>query len=282
LKKYIFIFCLIISYACNKNASNDAIVARVGDKYLYWSELGEIIPNNASPEDSIMLCETYVGNWIREQIVLKQAEENLAEEKKNFDELIENYRKSLLTYSYEQELVRQKLDTVVSNEEVEKYYDENIQNFELKDYIVKVKFCAISEDSKDLKLMKKLFYSTKPEDFGKWEALCIEKQASYYFDEDRWMLWEDLIKKIPLEVFDVESFLKRNKSVELERNGSLHMIMFLDYQLSGSRSPLSFERENIKSMILNRRKIDLLNRMREDVYQQALQSKEIENFISKK
>jgi hypothetical protein len=88
LKKYFFILIIIISYACNKKGSEDAIAARVGDKYLYWTELGDIIPNNASPEDSIMLCETYVNNWIREQVVLKQAEENLAEEKKDFEELI--------------------------------------------------------------------------------------------------------------------------------------------------------------------------------------------------
>jgi hypothetical protein len=254
----------------------------VGDKVLYLSELQDIIPDDSSPEDSLMLGEKYVKDWIVDQVVVKKAEENLSEEQKNFEELIENYRKTLLTYSYEQELVRQQLDTNVSNEEIEKYYNENIQNFELRDYIVKVKFCAIASDSKDLKQLKKLFYSADPKDYLKWEALCIEKQASYYIDEDHWMLWEDLVKKIPIEVYDVESFLTRNKSVEVEKNGNTHLIAFLDYQLSGSRSPLSFERDRIKAMIINKRKLDLISKMKEDLYQQAVSNNEVENYLNKK
>ena len=282
MKKTLYIAAILFAFACNNKADSDAIIAQVGDKVLYLAELQDIIPDDSSPEDSLMLGEKYVKDWIVDQVVVKKAEENLSEEQKNFEELIENYRKTLLTYSYEQELVRQQLDTNVSNEEIEKYYNDNIQNFELRDYIVKVKFCALASDSKDLKQLKKLFYSSDPKDFLKWEALCIEKQASYYIDEDRWMLWEDLVKKIPIEVFDVESFLTRNKSVEVEKNGNTHLIAFLDYQLSGSRSPLSFEKERIKAMIINKRKLDLISKMKEDLYQQAVSNNEVENYLNKK
>jgi hypothetical protein len=282
LKYTLYIAAIFFAFACNNKAGSDAIIAQVGDKVLYLAELQDIIPDDSSPEDSLMLAEKYVKDWIVDQVVVKKAEENLSEEQKNFEELIENYRKTLLTYSYEQELVRQQLDTNVTNEEIEKYYNDNIQNFELRDYIVKVKFCAIASDSKDLKQLKKLFYSSDPKDYLKWEALCIEKQASYYIDEDNWMLWDDLVKKIPIEVFDVESFLTRNKSVEVDKNGNTHLIAFLDYQLSGSRSPLSFERERIKAMIINKRKLDLIAKMKEDLYQQAVSNNEVENYLNKK
>jgi hypothetical protein len=282
LKNILCIAAIIFAFACNNKADSDAIIAQVGDKVLYLTELQDIIPDDSSPEDSLMLAEKYVKDWIVDQVVVKKAEENLSEEQKNFEELIENYRKTLLTYSYEQELVRQQLDTNVTNEEIEKYYNDNIQNFELRDYIVKVKFCAIASDSKDLKQLKKLFYSSDSKDFLKWEALCIEKQASYYIDEDNWMLWDDLVKKIPIDVFDVESFLTRNKSVEVDKNGNTHLIAFLDYQLSGSRSPLSFERERIKAMIINKRKLDLIAKMKEDLYQQAVSNNEVENYLNKK
>lgn len=282
MKNILCIAAIIFAFACNNKADSDAIIAQVGDKVLYLTELQDIIPDDSSPEDSLMLAEKYVKDWIVDQVVVKKAEENLSEEQKNFEELIENYRKTLLTYSYEQELVRQQLDTNVTNEEIEKYYNDNIQNFELRDYIVKVKFCAIASDSKDLKQLKKLFYSSDSKDFLKWEALCIEKQASYYIDEDNWMLWDDLVKKIPIDVFDVESFLTRNKSVEVDKNGNTHLIAFLDYQLSGSRSPLSFERERIKAMIINKRKLDLIAKMKEDLYQQAVSNNEVENYLNKK
>lgn len=278
-----FIFILLLTAsACNNKSDEVAIVVEVGDKQLTWEALMDIIPDNSNALDSAALAERYIQDWIKEQLVLTKAEEGLALEKQNFDQLIENYRKSLLTYTYEQEWIRQKLDTMVSSEEIEKYYNDNEKNFELKDYIVKVKFCAVASDVKQLPQLKKLFYSSKPEDFVKWEQLCVDVGASHYFDEDRWMLWDEFVKQVPLEVFDVEAFLKRNKTIELEKDNNFYLIAITDYQLSGSRSPLSFEREKIKSMIINRRKLTLLENMRADLYAKAQQEKTIKTFYEKK
>jgi len=254
----------------------------VGDKKLTINDLMEVIPDNSNSADSIALSERYIQDWIMEQLVINKAEEGLSEDKKNFDLLIENYRKSLLTHTYEQEWIRQKLDTTISEEEIEKYYNDNEKNFQLKDYIVKVKFSAIASDSKNINALKKLFYSEKPEDLVKWEQLCVDIGVSYYFDEDHWMLWDEFIKQVPLEVYDVEAFLKKKKTVELEKDNNLYFIAITDYQLSGSRSPLSFERDKIRSMILNRRKLQLLDDMRRDLYAKATQDNVIKTYFGKK
>ena len=271
----------MVSVRCNFSSDSNAIVAKIGEKTLTWEELKGVIPNESSPKDSAMLAERYIQEWLKEQVVLNQAEANLEDEQKNFDEMIENYRKSLLMYAYEQQLVRQKLDTVVKSDEIERYYNDNLQNFQLKDYIVKLKFCAVGVDNKNIKTLKKLFNSSDPADLVKWEKLCVENNASYYFDEDKWMLWDEFIQQIPITVVDKEGFLKKNKSMEFEKDNNLYLIAITDYQLSGSQSPLSFETEKIRGMIINNRKMELLTNMREDLYNKALQSKEIETFYSK-
>ncbi len=276
-----FGFLILIGYACNKSGSSSAILAKVGDKELTWLEVMDIIPNNSQPKDSATLAERYIQDWIKEQVVLIKAEENLAEEKQNFDELIDEYRKSLLTYTYEQELVKQKLDTIIKEEEIVNYYKNNEGNFELKDFIVKVKYCGIAADSKNISTMQKLFYSAKPEDIVKWVKFCVDIGASYYFEEDKWIMWDEFVKNIPLEVYDVESFLRKNKSVEFEKNNNLYLITFTEFQLSGSKSPLSFERERIKNMILNKRKTELLSVMREDLYNKAIENKKVETYYPK-
>jgi hypothetical protein len=277
-----FLSLCLICIGCNKNDDQGAILAEVGDKKLTINDLMEVIPDNSNSADSIALSERYIQDWIMEQLVINKAEEGLSEDKKNFDLLIENYRKSLLTHTYEQEWIRQKLDTTISEEEIEKYYNDNEKNFQLKDYIVKVKFSAIASDSKNINALKKLFYSEKPEDLVKWEQLCVDIGVSYYFDEDHWMLWDEFIKQVPLEVYDVEAFLKKKKTVELEKDNNLYFIAITDYQLSGSRSPLSFERDKIRSMILNRRKLQLLDDMRRDLYAKATQDNVIKTYFGKK
>jgi len=253
----------------------------VGEKQLTWKQLEDIIPNNSTAEDSILLAERYIEDWAKEQVLLVQAEQNLTEEQKNFEYLIENYRKSLVTYAFEAELVRQKLDTLVSGEEIEKYYEENRENFMLKDYIVQVKFCAVNKEFGQMKNLKKLFYSKEAVDLMKWQQFCVEVGAAFYFEEDRWLRWDELMKQVPLKVFDVESFLKSNDDVEFEKDDNLYLMLITKYQLSGTVSPLSFERDKIRSLIINTRKMDLLSKMRVDLFNEALQKNEIKYFYKK-
>lgn len=279
IRIFLLLLAAIFTATCNKRNGEDAIVAEVGEKVLTIQQLSEVIPDNTNAADSIQLAQRYIQDWIIEQLVIGKAEQSLPDEKQNFEVLIENYRKSLLTYAYEQEWVRQKLDTMVTEEEIEKYYGDNEKNFQLKDYILKVKFCAIAADSKNVSQLRKLFNSTKPEDMVKWMQMCVDIGASYYFDEDKWLLWDEFTKQVPIEVYDVESFLQKKKTLEFEKDNNLYLLTVTDYQLSGSRSPLSFEREKIRSMIINRRKMELLEQMRQDLYSKALQDNEIKTYF---
>ncbi|MBL7943048.1 MAG: peptidyl-prolyl cis-trans isomerase [Flavobacteriales bacterium] len=263
-------------WACGRKDVD--IVARMGDRVLTWEQLQSMIPDGTSASDSSVLAESYINSWAREQSIIASAEANLSAEKQNFEDLIDSYRKSLLIYAYEQEIVRQKLDTVVTDTEVEAYYEANKQNFQLRDYIVKVKFCALPSDHKELKSLRKLFLSPDPEDLVKWVTLCTELKASYFFDEDRWMFLKELQEQVPLEVFSAETFLKKNKTIEFEEGNNYYLLTITDFMLNGSVSPLSFEREKIRELILNQRKAELLNKMRDDLYSQALSKKEIEFF----
>lgn len=278
---FLFSACLIFS-ACNKRDDQDAILVEVGDKKLTLNQLMEVIPDNSNAADSAALADRYIQEWIMEQLIVAKAEVSLPEDKMDFNELIENYRKSLLTYAYEQEWVSQKLDTMVTENEIEQYYNDNDKNFQLKGYIVKVKFCAVDAAIKVLPQLKKLFYSVKPEDHVKWEQMCVDIGANYYFNEDHWLLWEEFMKQVPLEVYDIEAFLKKKKTIEFEKDNNQYLITITDYQLNGSRSPLSFERERIRSMIINRRKLELLDTMRSDLYARAQQENRVKSYYNKK
>lgn len=282
IRKILGIAVALLVIACNKKDDQGAVIVEVADKQLTINQLMDVVPDNSSAKDSADLAAHYIQDWITTQLLIARAEASLPEEKQNFEPLIENYRMSLLTYAYEQEWIRQKLDTVVTDAEIEEYYNQNEKNFQLKDYIVKVKFCAIASDSKFVTSLKKLFYSAKPEDIVKWQQMCVDIGASYYFDEDKWMLWDEFIKQVPLEVYDVESLLNKKKSIEFEKDNNLYMIIFTDYQLSGGRSPLSFEKEKIRSMIINRRKLSLLDNMRQDLLARAMQEGEVKKYYQEK
>jgi hypothetical protein len=275
------IACVCVLSSCDWTDNRAELIAEIGDKTLTRKEVSDVVPDNSSPDDSAALADHYIHDWITKQLIIAKAESNLPEELKSFEEMIENYRSSLLIYAFEQEWVRQKLDTVVSDQEIEQYYNDNEKNFQLKDYILKVKFTAIAADSKQVGALKKVFNSSKPEDLVKWQQMCVDIGASYYFNEEEWLKWDEFIQQIPLEVYDVEGFLRKKNTIEFEKENNLYLISITDYQLAGSKSPLSFEREKIRSMIINKRKLSLLETMRTDIYSKAQQDGEIKLYFSK-
>ena len=274
------LFSFVIA-SCNIGDDRAQLVAEIEGKQLTWKEISDVIPDNSSPEDSAALADHYINDWVTKQLIIAKAESSLPDELKSFEEMIENYRSSLLIYAFEQEWVRQKLDTIVSDQEIEQYYADNEKNFQLKDYILKVKFTAIAADSKQIATMKKLFTSTKPEDLVRWQQMCVDIGASYYFNEEEWMRWDEFIRQIPLEVYDVEGFLRKKNTIEFEKDNNLYLISITDYQLAGSKSPISFERDKIKAMIINKRKLNLLEIMRSDIYTKAQQNGDVKLYNTK-
>lgn len=279
-----FLFGLILLLiACDWGAQENTLpehnaAARAYDRYLDWDEVYAIVPDMATPEDSAVLAERYINDWLKEQVLLYTAEQRLPEEKKQFEKELEAHRKSLLTFAYENLFVQQRLDTVVSTADIEAFYEQNQSIFSLNDYIVKVKFVVLNDDTPRLKQFRKLFESNDSEDLVKLEQFCVNNGAAYYIDYDAWMYFEDLLSRVPLEVYNVEAFLKQNKEIEFEKSGKIYFVKFIDYKLKDAVSPLPLVAGSIRAMILNRRKKELLAKMRDDLFISAYSSKNVEKL----
>ena len=278
----VYVFLLTAFISCQtaqpENQVEEGIAALAYGKRLSWDEIASIVPDNASEEDSSALAERFVNEWLKEHAILSQAEANLSEGEKNFDDELANYRKNLITFAYENKYVQQRLDTFISADEILSYYESNQEIFGLKDYIVKVKFCILQSETPKLKKFRKLFESDTSEDLVAVEQFCVDYGASYYLNIDNWMFFEELISKVPLETYNIESFLRKNPKAEFEKGDKLYFVQVLDYKFKDSVSPLDLVQNQIRSLILNRRKKELLAKMREDLYKSALSSKEIEKL----
>jgi len=253
-------------------------VARVNDAYLYRDDLANVVPAGTDAQDSTDLVKTYINNWIRQQLMLQQAENNLSSEKTDFSKELEQYRNSLIMYEYESELVRQKLDTVISAKEIADYYTANQVNFQLRENIVKAGYIITPLNSQVINRMRNLLRSDKSADYQALENLCQEHATNFRLDFETWIPFSDLQKAIPLSANDQEDFLNANHYFEVQDSASRYMVRIFEYKTKESVSPLSFEVQNIRSVILNKRKFDLLSRMEEDLFNDALKKKKFEIY----
>ena len=275
------IVLLLLLAGCDyfEKNSKEVVVAECYGKYLYESDLKGIVPEGATIMDSIQRVGTFIDSWIRRQVLIHQAENNLNKEELDLKKQMEEYRNSLVVYAYESQLISQRLDTVVSEDEIAEYYEQNKDDFQLRNTMVRVAYVVLDEDCKQKAVFQKLLSDT--------DTLLLQNidiQATYYavkshLDVDQWMRLDDLTSIVPIEIFNAESFLKKNKFVCFDMNDYTYMVRFVDYLLEESTSPLDLERDNIKSVILAHRKQAMLEKMRNDLYEKAKKERAFEVYV---
>jgi hypothetical protein len=253
-------------------------VARVGSVHLYQEELIKDIQSGLSKKDSLLFIDQLVSNWIEEQIVLQKAEEVLPQEAKDVKGRLDNYRKSLIIYAYEQQFIKERLDTAVSSIEVEEYYAAHVDDFMLKDYIVKALYLKISKGTPDVEKPQLHFKLEQETDVNEMRYYADLYAVQFHYDPEQWLFFEDVLKVIPLEEINTESFLRKKKKIMFEDENFIYFINITDFTLKDAISPLSFEKEKIKTILLNLRTIDLRNKLREDLHNDAIKAKQVETY----
>lgn len=260
-----------ISFGCKrKERIDEKPVAKVFDKYLYPSNLKDIIPANISPSDSSILVNDYIDKWIRKQLLLRRAELSLTDEEKNVDIQLENYRTSLLIFKYEQSLIKQKLDTIISFEEIEKYHSDNPANFLLNNNIVKAIFLMVPRDAPNLRDLRRWYRNDTDDNLKKLEAYAFQYAEIYDYFNDDWIEFSEIEKNLPVRIDNPQNLLKYRKYYEVRDSSYYYLLNIKDYKLLGSVAPLSYVIQDIRTIIMNKRKIQLVQRLESNIYNDAL------------
>lgn len=272
---------LLLLQGCDffEKKSKEVVVAECYGKYLYASDLQGIVPEGTATLDSIQRINTFIDSWIQRQVLLHQAETNLSKEKLNLEKQLEEYRNSLVLYAYESQLIEQKLDTVVSEDEIIEFYEQNKEDFQLRTTMVRAAYVIVKEDSKQIAAFEKLMNDKDTLMLQNLDVLATYYAEKSYLDVDHWIRLDELTNIVPIEILNVESFLKKNKFVRLDSDDYVYMVRFEEYLLEESISPLEMQYNNIKNVILTHRKKALLDRMRTAVYEKAKKERAFEKYV---
>lgn len=286
LKHLVYITCIVLigivmpscRYFKRKPEVKEGAIARAYEHFLRKDDLTGLISPGTSKEDSIHAVKNFINSWIKQQVILHRAENNLAEGEKDVERQLNEYRNSLITYIYQQELIRQQLDTVVSEDEIVKYYEKNQRNFQLKDNILKVNYLKINKSSPKLEKVRTWFRSGNEKDKKLLIEYCNQFAMDYFMDNENWQLFDDLLKKVPIKTYDKEEYLKNNRYIEVTDSSGIYLINIKGFMIKESLSPLNFEKENIRNLIINKRKLLLIQEMEQTTYENALRKNEIEIY----
>ena len=248
----------------------DAVVARVGEHRLMRSELAAYIPAGVSSEDSLALAQSYIKSWAEELIFLDMAEKHLSDEEKDVTKDLEDYRRTLLKYRYEERYINDRLDTLISDEEVRNYYREHMDKFLVDRPLLKVRYMVIPADSRSVKTIKELMSSDDAMDAIAADSLAFTAALRYVDSSDSWMDAILLARELGTDEVSMMKALN-HRFIELKGDdGNLRVAYVVDIVQKGSPAPLDYCADRIKDILLSARKHELVGGLERDLLNDAL------------
>lgn len=269
---------LLVLVSCSNEPIPTGGIARVGEVYLSEVELQSRLPAIPNPKDSLYVRQSVIDDWVREQVILQKAAEVLPENELDVKRQLEAYRESLITYAFEKEMVRKRLDTVIADTAIQIYYDSHQENFKLQDYIVKVLYLKLPETAPQLKEVTKWYKLNNPEDLTNIRNYAPLHADNYYHSSDKWVYFDDVLKVIPIADINKATFIRNKRKVTFQDGGYVYFLNIMDYKLKDALSPISLEKDKIKSILLNIRANELKKNIREELYNDAKSNNKIELF----
>ncbi|WP_299578118.1 hypothetical protein [uncultured Sunxiuqinia sp.] len=278
----LYIGLILLLFSACKVEQEKVPLAQVGTKILYLEEVEEVLPGSLSPEDSTIWMDDFIQKWVQRELMVLNAEENLSASQKDVSRELEDYRNSLITYRYKKALMEQKMDTLITDQEIENYYESHKKEFILKNDIVKAVYLKTPIELSNPEILKELSMDNDPQKLLELDEYGIRYAKSYDRFGDKWIDANRILTQIPLEIDNLERFLRRNKFIESDDTEYYYFICIRDFRFKGEYAPVDFVKSSIKNILLNQRKIDFLKKIETDVYQEGLESSKFKLYTIKK
>lgn len=264
--------------AISRLLHGDEVVAQVYDATLFRSDLDKVIPAGLPEEDSVRLANQYINSWALEHVFTGVAEQQLSKAEKDVMQELEAYRRSLLKYRYEQLYVNERLDTAVSENMVQKYYEDNSEMFVLKRPVVKARFLSISSQSPMLEQIRKKMSSSELADMVEVDSLAYSAALKYMTWEGKWIDINNLSLEFGLDNATLLS-KKRGNWIEVSDSVGLTNIAYISaFRDKGEMAPIEYSTPSIKDKIVSLRKQELVNSLEQNLLEDARQNGKFKTY----
>ena len=271
----IFLFiCLVaagaLSSSCSQIVQGSGRVAKIGGSILYEKDILPLLPEGVSAEDSAVMVQQYIDAWALSKLKLIKAGEMLSKSEKDISKEVEDYRSNLLAYRYEKSFMESRIDTVVSAEELEQYYESHPQSFKYPYSIVKGRVIALSKSSPNYAKVKKSFTTRDEEEVDKLKEMCVSYAQSYDDFGAEWVAMPVLARAVPgLDAVSCETIFSSGDSYIKSDEEADYFIFITEKCRAGALAPYDFCRETVKDAVINMRKQAILSKLEQDLLKDA-------------
>ncbi|BCY27154.1 hypothetical protein [Flavobacterium okayamense] len=278
----ILVIAILISFiSCDyfKKPQEPEAIARVGENYLFKEDILNLVPKGTSKADSIAIVKAYIDRWATQNLLLNAAEVNLSDDKQEeFKQLINQYKTDLFTKAYLEELVIRKIDTIVTDEEINQYYEKNKQFFKNGSELVKLRYINLVKENPKFEKIKAKFTSFTEKDKKELNDLSIQFK-SYAFNDSVWVDINQVYEKLPfINMDNKQQYVADGLNYQYPDSTTIWLVKVRQVLPKESPAPLQFIKPTIKQVIINNRKLELVKTIEKEITDDAIKDKKFEIY----
>jgi hypothetical protein len=281
MRKTIAFGLLLLIASCSyfKQEVKSEAIARAGDAYLYRTDISELVPAGTSKEDSLSIVRNFMDRWATQTLLINVAEVNVSKENQMlFDKLIQQYKVDLYTKAYLEQIVKQSIDTVVSDQELKAYYDLNKENFKTNGALVKLRYIHLPKDHPKLELIKQNFFNFKKKDAKFWETYQLQFK-DYAFNDSVWVDVNHVYRKLPFVTADTyNEYIAPGKAIQKPDSLDVYLVKISNVIEKNEVSPYAYIKPTIRDLIINQRKLELIKKFEKELRDDAIKNKKYEVY----
>lgn len=268
--------------SCNsliKDQQDEGPLARVGENYLYKSDVLPLLYEGITKHDSASVVTNYINNWASKQLLLSKAKINLPEEKlAEFNALVSDYRTDLYTRAYKDALVGQAGDSTVTKSEMRSFYQNEKDNFRLKERLVKIRFVHLPKQFLNKKSVIDKLKRFNTSDVTYLDSIGVQFKK-LNFNDSIWVTASRVMEEIPpITIENQDKYLKKSQFFEMKDALGVYLAKVEDVRKINDIAPLLYIESTIKQVLLNRRKLDYIRRLETEIIDEAIKENEFEVF----
>ena len=248
-------------------SADEVYVAKVDDKVYLLKDLRSQLPTGMTKADSLARVNDILTRWVKKELLLKVVEENLDANQRDLSKELEEYGNALLIHRYQQQLLSQKLDTVLTQEDIHRYYDNHPEKFTLDYNIVKAVYVEIPKNVAKADQIKRWMSENSPRSMSELETYSFQYASKFDHFNNEWVDLNSILSRIPGVKEPPEQMLKNSKLQQFNDLNNSYFLLVNDYILAGEKAPFDFVKDRIESLILNTRKMEFLQDLEKNIYE---------------
>ena len=281
LYRWVLFLVLLSNYQCKQLqlGQEDLVLARVGNEYLYASDLPVLPQGKKTAQDSILWARDYVNRWGRQQLLYQQARVNLSDEQQlALENTIQDYRTELFANTYKDVLINKEVSKTVTDSSLQAYYNQNKTNFRLQSPLIQFRSIRLMQTHPDFEQIRSHFISYLPMDQKYLDSLHYQFDYSQ-LNDSVWFEFSPRVMKDSL-VYDQlrEQLSKKSQFFEFKDSVHVSLNYILQHKSIGEYAPYLYLKPTIENIRNNQQRVRQQKAFELQFLQDALKNKTFEIY----